>query len=252
MKTKKKVKKLIDRVRLLFYKDRESYSLLYNLLGFIPRSLAPYRTAFTHSSQTTGSKKKLSCNERLEFLGDAVLSSVTSDYLYSRFRNEREGFLSKSRSRLVCRESLNNIAINIGIDKLVPPSAIGTQHNSHIYGNTFEALIGAIYTDRGYSHCRQFLLERVFPKVPDIDNLIKADNNYKSRLIEWSQKEHRTVEFKLVSEENRNDGSHFKSEVTIDGILYGKGEGFSKRESQQQAALEALNAIKSEKRQKAV
>lgn len=243
MKTKKKVKRLIDRVRLLFHKDRESYSMLYNLLGFIPNSLAPYRTAFTHSSQTSGSKKKLACNERLEFLGDAVLSSVTADYLYSRFRNEREGFLSKSRSRLVCRESLNNIAIKVGIDKLIPPSALGTQHNSYIYGNAFEALIGAIYSDKGYSYCRRFLLERVFPVVPDIDNIIKADNNYKSRLIEWSQKGHRTVAFNLLSENNRSNGCHFISEVTIDGLPYGTGEGFSKRESEQKAACEALKAI---------
>lgn len=246
LRSKNKIKEIIDKVRLLFHKEKESYSLLYNLLGFIPGSLAPYKIAFTHSSSTPGSKKKLACNERLEFLGDAVLSSVTADYLFNRFRYEREGFLSKSRSRLVCRESLNNIALKIGLDKLIPSSAIGTQHNSHIYGNTFEALIGAIYIDKGYSYCSKFLLERVFPIVPDIEKIIKADNNYKSRLIEWSQREHRTVIFNLLSEEVKNDGCHFTSEVTIDGVPYGLGKGFSKKESQQHAAQEALEAIKAE------
>lgn len=246
MKIKKDIQKLIDRVRLLFYKEKESYSLLYNLLGFIPNDIAPYRTAFTHSSQTSGNKKKFACNERLEFLGDAILGSVTADYLYNRFKKEREGFLSKSRSRLVCRESLNDIAIKIGLDNLIASSAIGNQHNSYIYGNAFEALIGAIYIDKGYSHCHKFLIERVFSTIPNIDVIIKADTNYKSRLIEWSQKKRCEVVFNLVSEEQRDNSSHFVSEVIIDGVLYGIGEGFSKRESQQHAAEEALKKIEGE------
>ena len=147
----------------------------------------------THSS--TSGVKKLSCNERLESLGDAVLSSVTADYLYSNFSREREGFLTKSRINLVCRERLNELAIQIGLDKYVHACGVANQHNNYIYGNALEALVGAIYIDKGYKQCRRFLLDRVFARITDIESVVKADKNYKSRLIEWGQKQHIDVEF---------------------------------------------------------
>lgn len=240
------MKALLDRIRLLFRKDRESYYLLYPLLGFLPRDIKHYKIALTHSSRVSGSKRKLSCNERLEFLGDAVLGSVASEYLYRRFGKEREGFLSKARSRLVCRESLNDIAVKMGLDKIVIAEEQTHQHNSYIYGNAFEALVGAIYIDRGYAYCRYFLYNRVFDAITDIESLLLSDNNFKSRLIEWSQKVHREVSFVLCSEELRPDGPYFVSDVLVDGVIMGHGEGFSKRESQQRAAQEALKKIKSE------
>ena len=226
----------------MFRKDKESYSLLYSLLGFWPRNIASYKMALTHSSCATG-RRKLTCNERLEFLGDAVLSSVAADYLYWRFSKEREGFLSKARSRLVCRESLNDIAVKIGLDKIVEVSELGHQHNSYVFGNAFEALVGAIYVDRGYDYCRRFLFERVFDAISDLESIIVCDNNFKSRIIEWSQKEHRQLSFVLCGEEQRPDGPYFVSEVLVDGEVMGHGEGFSKRESQQNAAREALTRI---------
>lgn len=241
---------MIDRIRLLFLKDRESYSLLYGILGFLPGNLQPYKMALTHSSLAGSYKKKLHCNERLEFLGDAVLSSITADYLYKRFRKEREGFLSKSRSNLVCRENLNAVALEMGLDKLVHIHDIPQQHNNYVYGNALEALVGAIYIDKGYEHCRRFVLEKVFIGMPDVEAVAKSDNNHKSRLIEWAQKERRTVDFTLVSEEMRSDGSYFISEAVVDGEVYGRGEGFSKRESQQHAACEALKRIKEDVKNK--
>lgn len=240
MKAKRFLRKIIDKIRLLSHKDRESYLLLYSILGFVPGSLKPYKMAMTHSSSNVG---KLGCNERLEFLGDAVLSSVTADFLYSRFKREREGFLSKSRSNLVCRETLNKLAVEIGLDRLVQAYGATGKHNNYIYGNALEAFIGAIYIDKGYKHCRTFLLERVFSRLENIETAVRADNNYKSRLIEWSQKQHRKVVFELVREEQRADGTFFVSEVFVDGEPYGRGEGFSKRESQQRAACEAIEKI---------
>ncbi len=225
-------------------KDKESYSLLYEILGFLPYNLRPYQTAFTHSSYSSGHNKKLCNNERLEFLGDSILSSVASDFLYKKFRNQREGFLSKSRSKLVCRESLNKIATRIGLDKLIESTNKGQHHNTNIYGNAFEALIGAIYIDRGYDYCLRFVQEKVFTDDCNIEDMIKADNNYKSSLIEWSQKEHREVTFNLISEEKQNSDYLFTSEVLIDGDSYGTGIGFSKKESQQHAAKEAMERIK--------
>lgn len=240
LKAKKILKKVLDKIRLLSCKDRESYLLLYSILGFVPNSLKPYKMAMTHSSSTSG---KLGCNERLEFLGDAVLSSVTADFLYSLFRREREGFLSKSRSNLVCRERLNELAVEIGLDRFVQVCGATGKHNNYIYGNALEALIGAIYIDKGYKYCRTFLLERVFSRIEDIESIVRVDNNYKSRIIEWSQKQHRRVVFQLVHEEQRFDGTFFVTEVLVDGEPYGRGEGFSKRESQQNAARVAIGKL---------
>lgn len=235
-------RKMLDKIRLLSRKDRESYLLLYSILGFVPRDISLYKLAMTHSSSASGSRK-LGCNERLEFLGDAVLSSVTSDFLYSNFRKEREGFLTKSRSNLVCRERLNELAVEIGINKFVDVCGVSEQHNSYIYGNALEALIGAIYIDKGYKQCRRFLLDRVFSRLSDIEEIAKSDKNYKSRLIEWAQKNHKKVDFRVVFEEVRKDGTFFVSEAIVEEEALGVGEGFSKRESQQKAARQALGKL---------
>lgn len=194
----------------------------------------------THSSASSSGNKKLGCNERLEFLGDAVLSSIISDYLYSNFTKEREGFLSKSRSNLVCRETLNELAHEIGIDRFLEACGLPHQHNHYAYGNALEALIGAIYIDKGYKQCRRFLLDRVFSRHLNMESVVRIDKNYKSRLIEWTQKTHKLIEFKLVSEELRKEGAYFLTEVYVDNELLGNGDGFSKRESQQKAARQAI------------
>ena len=217
--------------------------MLYSILGYVPNDIQLYRMAMTHSSASSSGSKKLGCNERLEFLGDAVLSSVISDYLYSNFVKEREGFLSKSRSNLVCRETLNELALEVGIDRFLEACGLPHQHNHYVFGNALEALIGAIYIDKGYKQCRRFLLDRVFSRHLNLETLVRTDKNHKSRLIEWTQKTHKSIEFKLVSEELRKEGAFFVSEVYIDGVLYGVGDGFSKRESQQKAARQALSKL---------
>lgn len=224
-------------------KDRESYLLLYPILGFVPGDIRLYRMAMTHSSSSHSGTKKLGCNERLEFLGDSVLNTVVADFLYSSFRKEREGFLSKSRSNLVCRERLNELALEIGLDKFVRSCGVMCQHNSYVYGNALEALIGAVYVDKGYRQCRRFLLDKVFSHLTDIEAVVKSDKNYKSRLIEWSQKRHEDVEFRTIHEELRKDGAFFVSEVLLNGEVLGVGEGFSKRESQQKAARQAISRL---------
>lgn len=240
------LQKLYNELSLLFRrKDKETYRILYNILGFLPRNLSLYRIALTHSSHSSRSgKKSYMCNERLEFLGDAIIDAVVSDLLYSRYEKEREGFLTKSRSGLVCRETLNDVALKIGLDKLVVAHNTGRQHNSYIFGNAFEAFVGAIYVDRGYKMCKKFLLNRVFGKVVDIEKNIDSNINFKSLLIETSQKRRFSVEFTLVEEKNSAEGQHFTSEVYVCDKLFGVGCGFSKRESQQHAAKEALDKIK--------
>ena len=240
------LQKLYNELSLLFRKDKETYRILYNILGFLPHDLSPYKTALTHSSHTSRRRNNnFTCNERLEFLGDAIIDAIVSDLLYSRYKKEREGFLTKSRSSLVCRETLNAVALELELDKLVVSHNTGRQHNSHIYGNAFEAFVGAIYIDRGYGMCKKFLLQRVFGKIVDIEKIIGSDANFKSRLIEISQKNHIPVEFRLVEEKNDADGQFFASEVYVCNELFGAGCGFSKRESQQHAAKEALSKLES-------
>lgn len=217
--------------------------MLYSILGYVPNDIQLYRMAMTHSSASSSGSKKLGCNERLEFLGDAVLSSIISDYLYTNFVKEREGFLSKSRSNLVCRETLNELALEVGIDRFLEACGLPHQHNHYVFGNALEALIGAIYIDKGYKQCRRFLLDRVFSRHLNLESLVRADKNHKSRLIEWTQKTHKSIEFKLVSEELRKEGAFFVSEVYIDDVLCGVGDGFSKRESQQKAARLAISKL---------
>lgn len=243
------LQKLHSEISLLFRrKDKETYRILYNILGFLPHDVSIYKTALTHSSHTqNATNKKNMCNERLEFLGDAIIDAIVSDLLYSRYKKEREGFLTKSRSNLVRRETLNEVAISLGLDKIVMTHNTGRQHNNYVYGNAFEAFVGAIYLDRGYKHCKRFLLERVFDKIVNVEKTAVSDVNFKSRLIELSQKKHVPVDFKLVLEQNDANGQYFVSEVYVCDELYGTGSGFSKRESQQKAAkmaLESLNAKK--------
>ena len=136
--------------------------------------------------------------------------------------------------------------MDIGIDKFITACGVPQTHNSYIYGNALEALIGAIYVDKGYKQCRRFLLDKVFSRIDDIEEVVKSDKNYKSRLIEWSQKQHRQVEFRITHEELRKDGVYFVCDAEVDGVVYGSGEGFSKRESQQKAAREAIQKLETE------
>lgn len=189
-------------------------------------------------------------NERLEFLGDAVLGAIVADILYKHFSRKQEGFLTTLRSKIVCRNSLNKLAIDLGLDKLVRHAgAITTGHNSFMNGNAFEAFVGAIYLDRGYNHCYRFLEQKVFKHHIDINNVARQEQNYKSTLIEWCQKYQYKFEFKQKESRDKeyNNTPMFHSSVLIEGIPCGTGDGYSKKESDQNAAQQALKRIKSDK-----
>lgn len=182
-------------------------------------------------------------NERLEFLGDAILGAVVADILYRHFGNKQEGFLTNLRSKIVCRKSLNELAVKLGLDKLVQHTGvITTGHNSFMNGNAFEAFFGAIYLDRGYAYCYRFMEQKVFKKYINVDDLSTKEENFKSKLIEWCQKYQ--YKFDFVRREVR-DGNvpRFLSELYIEGAKIGKGQGYSKKESDQAAAKDALRKI---------
>ena len=238
----------IDKIRLLFRKDKESYLCFYKILGFYPRNIQLYQQALLHKSTSIRSEKGRPLNnERLEFLGDAILDAIVGDIVYKHFEGRREGFLTNTRSKIVQRETLNKLAVEIGLDKLVKYSTRSSSHNSYMYGNAFEAFIGAIYLDQGYERCKRFMEEKIFKNYIDLDKMSRKEVNFKSKLIEWSQKSKVEVSFELIEQFLDEDyNPMFHTEIRIEGISAGKGTGYSKKESQQNAAQAALKKIKND------
>jgi len=242
----KKFSNLKDKVRLLFRKDKESYVCFYRILGFYPHNLQIYEQALLHKSSSVRSDKgRLLNNERLEFLGDAILDAVVGDIVYQKFDGKREGFLTNTRSKIVSRESLNRVAEQIGLLKLIKFNARQSAHNSYMGGNAFEALVGAIYLDRGYEYCKYFMENRIIGQYLNLDKISRKEVNFKSKLIEWTQKNKVEITFELVNQSMDEFNSPvFESEILIEGVHACKGKGYSKKESQQIAAHETLSRIK--------
>lgn len=247
MKTLKNIK---NRIRLLFLKDKEPYLQLKKITGFYPNDITIYRIAMKHKSLGYNGRTHVN-NERLEFLGDAVLGSVVASILYKKYPKQQEGFLTTLRSKLVRRDMLNKLADQIGLSDFINYSGRKTSaHNSYMNGNAFEAFIGAIYLDQGYRQTEHFIRDVVFKKHVNIDKVATTEENYKSKLIEWCQKNQLVCEFELVSEKTMfdNNTTRFTSRVTIENVYCGSGEGFSKKESHQEAARQAYIHIKRDKK----
>ena len=238
----------IDRIKLSFRKDKELYFSLYQILGFYPHNISYYKMALMHKSiMHRNSKGKPVNNERLEFLGDAVLDAVVGDIVYQHFPGKREGFLTNTRSKLVQRDTLNKLAQEMGINQLVLSNGHSSSHNSYMGGNAFEALVGAIYLDRGYDACMKFMKQRILAKMINIDKVAYKEVNFKSKLIEWSQKNRVNIEFVLCDQKKDGNGNPmFTFLVTIEGIEGDKGTGYSKKESQQVASKTSLEKLRKE------
>ena len=239
----------IDKIRLLFRKDRESYSCFYRILGFYPRNIRLYEQALLHKSTAVRSEKGRPLNnERLEFLGDAILDAIVGDIVYQHFEGKREGFLTNTRSNIVQRETLNRVAVELGLDKMVVYSAKLSSHNNHMYGNALEALIGAIYLDQGYKVCYHFIQDVMIKKYINLETIARKEVNFKSSLIEWSQKNKLEISFDLIESFNDNEGNPvFQTGVTLSDTQIGVGIGYSKKESQQSAAKMAIKKLRTDK-----
>lgn len=237
---------ITDKIRLLFRKDKEPYLCFYKMLGFYPRNIEIYQQALLHkSSSIKAGKGRLLNNERLEFLGDAILDAIVADIVYKKFEGKREGFLTNTRSKIVQRETLNRVAVEIGLDKLIKYTTRQSSHNSYMCGNAFEALIGAIYLDRGYRACKKFMEERIINQYLNLEKISRKEVNFKSKLIEWSQKNKFCVEFNLIEQSLDSDQNPiFETQITVENIPAGTGKGYSKKESQQEAAHATLTKIK--------
>jgi len=237
---------IIDRLLLPFQHDRTLRRDIYNILGFYPHNIEYYCTAFAHSSSETRNRKgKPLNNERLEFLGDAVLETVVSDIVFRHFNRRREGFLTGTRSKIVQRSTLNQLADKMGISRLVKRSINSQNSRTNIGGNAFEALMGAIYLDRGYDFCHRFIALRVLGKYLNLETVARKEENFKSKILEWSQKNKLKAEFRMTGgNDNGKDETSFVSTVIIEGIEAGEGVGRSKKESHQRAAKTALERLR--------
>lgn len=258
---------LFDRMKLPFRKNKEFLSALYDILGFYPHNIEIYRIAFSHKSlsyrrdadskkggkdrkannrdrkQRSENTSKPLNNERLEYLGDAVLETIVSDILFHHFPHKREGFLTSTRSKIVQREALNRLAADMGLEKLILAAQGTRMSHTNIGGNAFEALMGAIYLDRGFKTCQWFINNRVIGRYVDLDNVAQKEVNFKSKLLEWSQKNRININFK----DSACDGEKgFRTVISIEGITIARGSGRSKKESQQEASKEALTRMRRE------
>ena len=239
---------ITDKIRLFFRKDKEPYLCFYKMLGFYPRNIEIYQQALLHKSSSIKSDKgRLLNNERLEFLGDAILDAVVADIVYKKFEGRREGFLTNTRSKIVQRETLNRVAVEIGLDKLIKYTTRQSSHNSYMCGNAFEALVGAIYLDKGYETCKKFMEERIINRYLNLEKISRKEVNFKSKLIEWSQKNKFEIIFNLLDQSyDDQQNPTFETQVMVENIPAGAGKGYSKKESQQEAAHETLTKIKND------
>ena len=229
---------LLRPFRRNFGKDKAFYAAIDDMFGFIPNNIELYKLALIHKSASVVLENGQHINnERLEFLGDAVLESVSSDYLFIEFPDKNEGFLTQLRSKMVSRQTLNEVAKRIGLDDYVITHSSNNLSQKHIYGDAFEAMMGAIYLDQGYDFVNRLLINKIFVDYIKVGSLLESETDFKSRLIEWCQKNHHTIYF-ATSHDKTYSSTHpfFYSKVLIDNMEVGYGAGDSKKEAEQRAA----------------
>lgn len=236
------VRKIIQSIRLYLHRKDKFYGLSISQIGFVPGNRSLYKLALLHKSASKYTKSGTVLNyERLEFLGDAVLGAIVAELLYKFFPGKDEGFLTRVRSKVVSRESLNELAINIGLNKAVVAKS-DISKNKHVYGDVFEAFIGAMFLDQGFCNTKKFIEKFIFPNFFNIRELVTVDRNYKSRLIEWGQKNKRELSFE-ITENQRNRRNRFDCTILVGGEIMGNGIGTSKKEAEQNAAEQVIEKL---------
>lgn len=240
------INNFIDKMKLPFRKEKELYSSLFNVIGFYPHDISLYKQALLHKSIAKRNEKGRPVNnERLEFLGDAILDAIVGDIVFRHFEGKREGFLTNTRSKIVQRETLNKLAQEIGISQLIKSNGHSSSHNSYMDGNAFEALVGAIYLDRGYEACMRFMKKRILSQLINLDKVAYKEVNFKSKLIEWCQKNRVKLDFKLIEQKrDENNNPIFVYQAIVEGLEGGSGKGYSKKESQQLASKQTLQSLR--------
>ncbi len=232
-------------IRLYFSPDKNFYESLRNILGFYPSNIDLYRQAFRHSSvaQSLKSGVKIS-NERLEFLGDSIIGSVVAEYLFKKFPFKDEGFLTKMRSKIVSRNQHNQIALKLGLNKFVEAQSerFNSKPNS-IVGDAFEALVGAVYLDKGYKVAKTFLINRIISVHIDMDELETKEVDFKSKFIEWAQKEKKEYRFETVEDGANTPDKQFLIHLIVDNNILGIAQHTSKKRAEQLASEQACSTL---------
>lgn len=235
------MRRLINRILNFSSPDKQLLLQLEHLVGFTPKHVAYYRLALMHRSKPDDVTNS---NERLEFLGDAVLGAIVAEYLFKKYPYQDEGYLTELRSRIVRRETMNNVAMRMGLNKLV-------QYNqndrglsrSHIFGNALEALIGAVYLDQGFTKTRNFILNQIIRAYIDLDTMESTDTNYKNQLLSWAQRNNKVLSFDTIDEKTEGTRKLFTVGIMIDSELVASGTGYNKKDAGQVAAKTAMGVL---------
>ncbi|SDC31225.1 ribonuclease III [Williamwhitmania taraxaci] len=233
---------IIHRRRFKSVRDREFYVEFKRAIGFYPQNINLYKLAFIHKSASIVLPSGQSVNnERLEYLGDAILDAIIADFLFEQYPSEREGFLTKMRAKIVSRTHLNRLSVQMGLQRLIISNSCNSTQR-HIFGDALEAFIGAMYLDKGYKKTRKYLIRKIFKKFVNLNVLEHLETDFKSRIIEWGQKHRRSVTFDYREEHEAKETSPiFFALLYIANTLAGEGQGSSKKEAEQNAAMIVLS-----------
>ncbi len=241
---------MIGRILSLLYKGSKSNSLLKksirSIAGITPGNVELYKLATQHRSIARQNDIGLrESNERLEYLGDAILGSVVAEYLFKKYPTKDEGFLTEIRSRIVNRDALNIAARNMGINSIVEytNNRKSRQAYKSIYGDTLEALIGAIFLDKGYMTARRFIIRKILKQQYDLEKIIQINSNFKSRIIEWAHQQNKEVKFVISEIRGASHNREFKAELMVEGEVVAEGNGFSKKRAEQDAAQKSCEKL---------
>lgn len=222
--------------------DKELTRKLYSTLGFVPTSLKLFKRAFYHKSMNNGESASTKSNERLEFLGDAILSSIVAEYLYNKYPTKAEGFLTKMRSKIVKRKTLNMVADNMGLDLILMDYSQGKLSKTML-GNALEAVVGAVYLERGYRATSRYVIKEILMKYLDIHRLEHHDDNFKSQLLEFCQKNNLSIKYKLVDKYRSEKRDRFKVAVVVGGKTVGVADDYNKKSAEQDASRIAYSHL---------
>jgi ribonuclease-3 len=233
-------------IKGLFSSDKKFIFSIRNIFGFCPGNVSLYKLAFLHRSVAIETNGHKISNERLEYLGDAVLSSVVADFLFKKFPYKDEGFLTEMRSKIVSREQLNKLSRKLGLDQFIQSNQDSKNFFRSMQGDAFEAFIGALYLDRGYNFTKKIIVNRIINVHFDVDELVNTEVNFKSKLIEWSQKERKEVTFNVVTEVGQGNGKQYIVEIKIENNICAIGQDFSIKGAEKIAAEKAYHSLELE------
>ncbi len=222
--------------------DRALAKRLRNILGFTPKRLQLFKLAFYHKSMNNEQTQNNQHNERLEYLGDAILSTIVAEYLFKKYPGKNEGFLTKMRSKIVKRKTLNSLAHEMGLDLILSSYSQGRMSKS-MMGNAFEALVGALYLEKGFVKTRDYVINEILLKHLNIHDLEEMDDNFKSQLLEWGQKNNINVDYKLLTKYKQDKRDRFKVAVIVDGNEIANADDYNKKAAEQHASEKALQKL---------